>query len=467
MDSQRFNLAQGDIFSKLLLVSLPIVGSQLMLMGYNLVDMFLLGRVGSDAVAASGSAGMYMWLAGGLMLVGRMGAEIGVAQAKGKRDKTGTEQFSRNSLFLALALGLIAGTAFVFAPNQLIRFLNIQERHVAADAAEYLFIIGLGVAPTFLASAVAGVFTGAGNSRAPFFVNAFGLALNAVLDPLFIFTFGMGVRGAAVATILAQSFACALSLYWLLARKDRPFPSFSLWKRPAADFIRRILRWTIPVSLESMLFTAFAMVVARQIAIHGADAITVFRVGSQAESLCWLICTGFASGITAFVGQNFGAGKWTRIWRGVRIALIAILVWGMMVTILFLTTGEWLTSLFVPEDRIVRMGGTYLFILAFCQLFFCLESLAAGAFRGLGRTAPPSIASITSNALRVPVVHFLAATSLGLNGIWIGITLTATLRGLWVFLWFIKYARSKPTRDSHQSVRTTASSDVPSVRLIP
>lgn len=469
MDSHRFNLTRGDIPGKLLSISLPIIGTQLMLMGYNLVDMFLLGRVGSDAVAASGSAGMYMWLSNGLMLVGRMGAEIGVAQAKGRRDAAGAERYAHNALVLAMGLGLAFAVACVAAPGPLIGFLQIREPEVAAAAEDYLRIVGLGIPAVFVSSAVSGIFTGSGNSRVPFTVNASGLALNAVLDPIFIFTLDMGVQGAAVATILAQFFACGFSLGRLLGGKHRPFPHFTLLRRPCPQHVRRILGWTVPVSVENLLFTFFGMVVARQIAAFGSDAITVYRIGSQAESLCWLVCLGFSSGVTAFVGQNFGAGLWTRIWRGFRLALVIILSWGALVSLLFFLAGRWVAGLFVPEARIADMGGTYLWILAFCQVFFCLESIAAGAFRGLGRTTPPSIASIVSNALRVPIVHYLAATSLGVTGVWWGITLTATLRGLWVFLWFVKYARSRPKHDerNRDSVREAAAREVPSVRLLP
>ncbi len=469
MDSNRFYLTQGDITGKLLMVSVPIIGTQLMLMGYSLVDMFLLGRVGSFAVAASGSAGMYMWLGGGIMLVGRMGAEIGVAQSKGRRDNVAAIGYSHNSLFLAAVLAVIFAIACIFFAGPLIGFLNIQEQHVSSAASDYLTIIGFGIPAIFIASAISGIFTGAGNSRVPFVINAFGLVLNAVLDPLFIFTLGMGVRGAAIATTLSQILACLLSLYWLLVKKDRPLRELRLLMEPSIRHIKQILLWTVPVSIENVLFTFFAMIVARQIAAFGADAITVFRVGSQAESLCWLICLGFSSGITAFVGQNFGAGRWTRIWQGFRISLLILICWGVLVTILFFTCGRWLTGLFVPEQHIIEMGGTYLWILAFCQVFFCLESIAAGAFRGLGRTTPPSIASVTSNALRIPVVHLLTGTSLGLNGIWWGIMLTASLRGIWVFIWFLFYARTKPKQDARNrdSVRTATSSEVSSVRTLP
>ncbi len=447
MDSQRFNLTHGGILDKLLQVSLPIIGTQLMLMGYNLVDMFLLGRVNGDAVAASGAAGMFMWLANGVTLVGRMGAEIGVAQNKGRGDREKAQLFSQNSLLLAAALGILFALACLLTPDQLIAFLNIQEPHVASDASDYLRIIGLGIPLAFVASCIAGSFTGAGNSRTPFLVNACGLAANVILDPVFIFTLDLGVAGAAIATVIAQGLAFCLSLYWLLAKQDRPFARYRLFQRPDPGVIRHILRWSVPVSVENILFTFFTMIVARHIASYGSTAITVYRVGSQAESLCWLICLGFSSGLTTFVGQNFGAGRWTRIWSGFRVSLAALVAWGAVLSLFFYTAGGVIFRIFVPDPVIVAMGAEYMGILAFCQIFFCLESIAAGCFRGLGRTTPPSISSITANALRIPAVHFLAATSLGLGGVWWGMTLTAMLRGITVFVWFLWYARSRPKSD--------------------
>ena len=464
MDSQRFNLTRGGILDKLLQVSVPIIGTQLMLMGYNLVDMFLLGRVSGDAVAASGTAGMFMWLANGVTLVGRMGAEIGVAQNKGRVDREQARLFAQNAMVLAAVTGVLFALACLLFPGELIGFLNIQEPHVAADATAYLFIIGLGIPIGFIVSCIAGVFTGAGNSRTPFFVNAAGLAANIVLDPIFIFTLDMGVVGAAIATVIAQCLAFGLSVYWLFRKSDRPFARFRILQRPDPGVIRQILRWSVPVSVENILFTFFAMVVARYIAAYGATAITVYRVGSQAESLCWLICLGFSSGLTTFVGQNFGAGRWTRIWSGFRVSLATLVVWGMALSLFFFVAGGLIFRLFVPEAEIIATGAGYMRILAYCQVFFCLESIAAGCFRGLGKTTPPSISSIAANALRIPAVHFLAETSLGLSGIWWGMSLTATLRGVAVFVWFLLYARSRPKSDCAE-VTASESARRSSVRI--
>ena len=118
-----YSLTEGGILKKLLLVALPIMGTQFMQMAYNLTDMFWLGRVGSDAVAASGAAGMYLWLSFGFLLIGRMGAEIGVSQYIGRGDKESALAFSQNSGLIALVLGSAFGLAMILFNRSLIAFL--------------------------------------------------------------------------------------------------------------------------------------------------------------------------------------------------------------------------------------------------------------------------------------------------------------------------------------------------------
>ena len=439
----KYDLTQGNILNRLLMVALPIIGTQLILMGYNLTDMFWLGRVGSDAVAASGPAGMYLWFSNGLMLLGRMGAEIGVSQNIGRGDLDTARRFSQNSMALAAVVGLSFALICILFNRHLIGFFNIREVSVVADAERYLLITALGMPATFISAAVIGTFNGSGNSRVPFFVNSTGLIMNILLDPLFIFAFGMGVAGAAIATVIAQYAACVLLLRALLAREDRPFERYPFLEKPDFGRIVRILKWSVPIGAESVFFTVLIMLISRLVADFGASAIAVYRVGTQIESLCWLIGIGFSTAITAFIGQNFGAGKWDRVRACFRISFLTVCSWGVIVTVVLVSMGGTLFRFFLPEPALVEMGRSFLIILAVCQIPGCFEAVAGGAFRGLGKTMPPSITSITSNALRVPLAYAFS-WSMGLNGIWLAITLGATLRGVWVLVWFLREMKRRP-----------------------
>ena len=450
MTSQPQDLTQGGILKKILMVAVPIMGTQLLQMTYNLTDMFWLGRMRDSvtAVAASGLAGMFLWMSVALMLAGRIGAEIGVSQNLGGGDRAAALDYAQQSARIALVLGLLYGLGLVTLANPLISLMQVKEESVFQSACDYLRIAGTGIPFTFVSAAITGSFNGAGNSRLGFRANAAGLVANMILDPLMILSWGWGIRGAAIATVIAQVIVFALLAYYSKRHAGRPFERFALAGRLCRARVLKILSWSLPVMLESGAFTALAMVVTGMVSsAYGANAVAVQRVGSQIESISWLIGGGFSSAAAAFMGQNFGARKWTRIRRGYRISLTAMLLWMLAVTLLLVFAGRFLFSLFLQEPpELVDMGAEYLLILAGCQLFMALEGTCAGTFRGMGKTLPPSLSSILSNLIR-PFLCWALAQRMGLNGFWLGITLSAAFRGLMIFLWFTLYQRRLPRED--------------------
>lgn len=423
------------------------MGAQLMQMAYNLVDTIWLGRLGDGAVAASGTAGMFTWLAVSLMLIGSIGATIGVSQNLGKGDEKKALLFSQNAFWVALALGLGFGIILAVFRYPLVGFFNITDPIVESDTRLYLMIIAIGIPFLYGSASISATFTASGRSQLSFAVSVTGMVLNVVLDPLCIFVFGWGITGAAIATIFAQFVSFTIGLAIIRFWRNRPFDRYRFLVRPSLPEIKQIFRWGFPLCVESGLFTILAMFTSRFEAAYGTRAMAVGRIGSQIESITWMVGGGFGSALLAFIGQNFGAGKWTRIRRGVKLSTLFMICYGLAVSTIMLVFGKYLFLVFRNDVDTAALGVIYLRNMAICQVFMCIEGVASSVFKGIGKTLPPAVTSATANVIRVFLAYGLSLTPLGLHGIWLGIALASSLKGIALYTWHMISARKYPRED--------------------
>lgn len=201
---KRMNLLEGPIFKTLMRLALPIMGTSLIQMAYNLIDMIWIGRLGANAVAAVGSAGMYMWLSNGISTLAKMGGQVSVGQAIGANNKKDAASYASATLQLGIMFGIIYGILTILFHSQMIGFFKLTSQDVINDAEIYLTLTCGFVVINFINQIFTSLMTAIGNSHHPFVATTIGLVMNIILDPLFIFGLNMGVMGAAIATIIAQ-----------------------------------------------------------------------------------------------------------------------------------------------------------------------------------------------------------------------------------------------------------------------
>ena len=273
---------------------------------------------------------------------------------------------------------------------------------------------------------------------------AIGLVGNIILDPLMIFGIGpfpqMGVAGAATATVLAQAIVTAMFL--LAARREMTvFPQIHIFQASQWRAWAEILKIGLPVSIQSMFFSGLSMILARLVAGWGDAAIAAQKVGSQIESISYTTAEGFATAVNAFIAQNFGAGRMERIRKGYWTAIGMIVVWSGFTTLMLVVFPVPLFRIFIPDDHVLQTGVSYLRIMGYSQILMCLEITSSGAFQGLGRPMPPTLAGIIGNAARIPLAVFLSATVLGLDGVWWSISISSIAKGIVVFTWFVVILR--------------------------
>ena len=447
--ARRYDLTQGPILKKLVTLSLPIMATSFMQMAHNMTNMFWLGKLGREYVAAAGLAGQFLWLSMAFMLMCRIGAEIGVSQNMGQGKPDEAKKYAQNGFMLAIFIGIVFTIVVITARSYLIRFFNMDDPYVVALGSSYLAVIALSLPFTFGHFVVTGVYGGYGNTKIPFYINSLALAINIVLSPILIFVLGFGMYGAAISLIVANATNFCLKMWVMKGYSGRPFEQYTIFAKVAWDKIGQILRWGVPVAVESFLFTTLFMVVSRLISSEfGVGAVAAHNVAMNIESLAFMAAGGFASAITAFIGQNYGAKKWGRMRSTYRVATGVMAVYGVIVTLTLFALATPLISIFLDDPMDIIIGRDYLRIIGLAQFLFCLEGVATGSFRGQGATFKPTVASVSSNVLRVIVAYSLAGTALGINGVWVGIATAMTVRSVWILVWYRLSARRMPQVDA-------------------
>lgn len=437
--SKNVNLLDGSIISSMSRLAFPIMGASLIQMGYNLVDMIWIGRLGSGAVAAVGAAGMFLWMANGVTTVPRIGGQVTVGQKLGAGQQKEAAEYTACALRMGLFLGIIYGLICALFNKPLISFFKLNSPEVIAEARWYLVIAGGLLIFFFLDQVIGGILAAMGNTVTTFRVTTVGLVINLVLDPVLIFGLGpfprLEVIGAALATVFAQMI---VFLLYLKAIWNEPviFRNLRLLRRSNRVHLNEIVKIGLPSALQDVLFSAISMVIARFVAGYGDAAVAVQKVGGQIESISWMMGGGFAMAVNSFVAQNYGAGKIERVRKGFRTAIMIMGIWGLFNTFLLMTFPKFFFSIFISEPDVIPMGVDYLRIIGISEVFICLEGAATGAFQGLGKTVPPSIVGITFNALRIPAALLLSHTALGLNGIWWVLTVSCIFKGTILPLWY-------------------------------
>lgn len=453
--SKKIDLTKGSIFSGLLKLSIPIVGTSFIQMAYNLTDMLWIGRLGSNSVAAVGTAGFYMWLSMAFIMLSRTGTEIRVAQTTGEKNEIGAETYARQGIQLTIAIGILYSLFVILFKKQLIQLIGITDQGVNDMALSYLTIIAFGFIFTFCNQVFTGIFNGRGDSSTPFKINTIGLLFNIILDPILIFGIGvfpeLGVLGAAIATIAAQGIVFAIFIY-KIKFSHRLFKHFTFLVKPQFDKMKEVLKISFPMSVQSALFTIFSIGISRIVAGWGPMPIAVQKVGSQIESISWMTANGLSVSLATFVGQNYGAKQNKRVLQGYFVAIKTAFVLGIFTSLMLIFGAEFLMGLFFPgEVETIAYGKEYLQILGISQLAMCIEITTVGVFNGIGKTMYPAMNSILLTGARIPMAIILSQPQiLGLNGVWWSVTITSVLKGIVIIallVWYINRSNKFKLKD--------------------
>lgn len=430
--NRKIDLLHGNIRHTLLKLSLPLALTAFIQIAYGFVDTIWIARLGTNAVAGVGIAGFIFWIGNSIVLIPKVGMGVYASQSFGSQREDETVMIINNGFIQALIMGLCFTTFCLIVKNVFIEFYHLGlEAEMAAK--DYFFVVSLGMIFFFVGPMFTQAFTSLGDSFTPFVINAVGLAINMVLDPVLIFGLGpfphMGAKGAALATIISQ-FVVVLIYFLVVISKDGIIKSAISYIDYRENWQLEIFRLGLPAALLSGFHASISMVLNRFMSAFGPTPVAVCAIGSQLESISWNTTEGIQVGIQALVAQNYGAENKERVKGSIKESFRLVAIIGIIATLVLIIFRHKLFELFTPESKeAIELGANYLFILGLSQGFMAIEIGLAGCFNGMSDTKTPAILGVINNLLRIPVAIVLMPF-VGVYGVWIAMSSTSIMKGL-------------------------------------
>lgn len=429
-------------------LSIPSIVAQLSSIVMQYIDASMVGSLGADASASIGLVSTTTWLFGGLCMAATAGFSVQVAHRIGANDFTEARAVLRQGLvaigLFGLTLALIGVSISGFLPGWL-----GGDEVIRRDASLYFFIYALFL-PVLQMNFLAGsMLRCSGNMHMPSLAGVLMCVLDVIFNFFLIFPSrdiqlgsftlfmpgaGLGVEGAALGTVLAETIAAGLLLWFLLTRS----PQLRLTKehgrfRPTAATLRKALHIGLPMGIEHAVICGAQIMTTVIVAPLGIFAIAANSFAITAESLCYMPGYGIADAATTLVGQSMGAGRRDLTRRFAYITVfMGMLIMGLMGVIMYVAAPQ-IIGVMTPVDEIRELGVMALRIEAFAEPMFAAAIVAYGVFVGAASTLIPCLMNFFSIwAVRLSLAALLAPT-LGLKGVWIAMCVELCFRGV-IFL---------------------------------
>ena len=412
------DLTRGPITSGLWRFALPLMLGNLLQQCYNLADTWIVGRgIGESALAAVGSSYSLMTFLTSLIFGLCLGCSAFFSMAKGRGDGALLRRGAGLSFLLIGAAALMLTAAVSLLTEPIMKLLNIGG-DVWADCGTYLRWVFLGIPAAFLYNYFANLLRGVGNSSVPLYFLALSVVLNILLDWLGVLMLGLGVAGAAQATVLSQYVSgIGLSLYVLRRERELlPHRNELCWD---GGILRQLLSLSGFTCLQQSVMNFGILMIQGLVNSYGATVMAAFTVAVKVDTLAYMPVQDFGNAFSTFVAQNHGAGQERRIRQGVRSAALSVTAFCLAVSAAVFLLAPVLMGWFAGDalTEVIRVGTGYLRIEGACYLGIGILFMLYGFYRAVELPWMSLVLTVISLGTRVGLAYALSP-ALGLTVIW-------------------------------------------------
>ena len=438
-DSSNVDVMLGNPKRALLKMSVPLIVSLLISSFYNLIDAAWVSGLGADALAGVGFfTPIFMVLVGFGNGLGA-GASFAISKYVGEEDKIKADNASVHSILLDILVSIILTIILLVFLNPILNIMGAGQ--TINYATDYGVIILAGSIFIILSNALYGIFRGEGDSKRPMYAMIASAVLNIILDPIFIYTFNLGVKGAAIATLISAVFVIMILVYWFYIKKDtylKPnLGNFNFKKDISLD----IVKVGIPASIQLLNNAFFAAVFSALLVYVGStDSVAVYSTGWRIVIITTTPLLAIGTALISVIAANYGAKNYKNIQIAHRYAMKVSLILAVIVMVLTNVFAADIASVFASGGSSARISGELTGFIAWIVIYY--PTMAAGVpstyvFQGIGKGLTAMFQTIMRETLFTLffAVLFSVVLGYGVWGAWMGIVLGEIISNNITMVW--------------------------------
>ncbi|MGO2498527.1 MAG: MATE family efflux transporter [Vibrio litoralis] len=456
------NMFEGSINRALLSLAVPIVLAQILQSAYQLTDAFWVGRLGAAQVAAVSISNPVTFLVIALGAGLAMAGATLSAQYMGAGNKKMVNHVAAQTMLMVVVTAIILGLTGYALSSHFLTLLGVEEA-VYHDALDYMHVSFIGVIFVFTYAMFQSIMRGIGQVKIPLIIVFGTVILNFGLDPLFIFGLGnfegLGVKGAALATLVTQAIAAVIGMCIFFRGKHGIHLTLTSFK-PDLSYIKRAFFLGAPGSVELSARALGLMIMSFLVASFGTVTIASYGVGSTILQIVTIPAMGLSMAVSTLVGQNIGAKN---IERASQITILGT-IWGWVaLTILGIFAyifAPQCVAFFIPDDpQVIEHGAQFVRTMCLTWGFIGVQLCVVSAFRASGNMLNTMLISLFSQwVVQFPLAYILSKhTQLEASGVWWSFAITNIIVALFSIAWFARgsWKNKNLTEDDKQIAKIT------------
>ena len=424
-------------------MAMPIIAGMMVQTLFNVVDIMFIGWLGADEVTAVAFVSPLFFIIIGLGVGIGTGTTATIAQYIGQKDKENAEKTASQTILIGFLSTIFLTVLGVIYGEGLLSILGA-EGEILSIAYSYLRILTFGLGLVIFSMFFRAILAGEGETKIPMIIGLIGTVLNLILDPILIFTFDYGVRGAAFATIISQIAMVASYLFIIFVKKST-YISFNIRNLSLDNYIiSKIFQIGIPSSL-SMLIISFGQVVMNKILVnYSTEAVAAYQIVSRLDMLLFMPILGIAISLTTIVGMFYGAKEYKKLLSVVYYGINSAVIITIISVILFFMLAKNILPIFSSNLMVIDIGVTYLKVIILAYPAVGISVICSRVCQALGQGVPLLITTTTRVLiLTAPLSYYFYYIGKPLEWVWysqvFAILIAAIISYAWMKFYFKKF----------------------------